>query len=203
MILLFSTDGESAEGGNSHILSYLPLASLLGSIAGDTHCPVAQSHTDQPFACPRWLQTYIVSCLACYKSKESHDLLSRCSFSPAFAEEPYLQLWSQSHWQCLKRCCHQVSASSLNPWAASNYGLYQEGLGAGHWGREQCAWHKCQKSQGRLGRQAAADKTNHPYLTAALFQDWTLKLQCHSDQGHRYQSAKQQHGTIYRPLYFH
>lgn len=110
------------------ILSCLPLASLLGSIADDTHCPVAQCHTDQPFACPCWLQTYIVSALACHKSKESHDLLSRYSFSPAFAEEPYLQLWSRSHWQCLKRCCHQVSASSLNPWAASNYGLYQEAL---------------------------------------------------------------------------
>lgn len=139
------------------ILSCHPLASLLGSIAVDAHCPVAQCHTDQPFAYPCWLQTYIVSALACHISKESHDLLSRRSFSPAFAEEPYLQLWSRSHWQCLKRCCHQVSASSLNPWAASNYGPYQGALGAGHWVREQCAWHKCQNSQGRLGRQADGD----------------------------------------------
>lgn len=157
--MLVVTDWESAGGGNSPILSCLPLASLPGSIADDAHCPVAQCHTDQPFACPCWLQTYILSAVACHKSKESCDLLSHCSFSLAFAEEPYLQLWSQSQWQCLKRCCHQVSASSLNPWAASNYWLYQEALGARHWGREQCAWHKCQKSQGRLGRQATAVKT--------------------------------------------
>lgn len=187
--------------GNKFILSGLPLASLLGSITGDTHWPVAQSHTDQPFACSCWLQTYIVSCLACYKSKESHDLLSRCSFSPAFAEEPYLQLWSRSHWQCLMRCCHQVSVSSLNPWAASNYGLYQEALGTGHWGREQCAWHKCQKSQGSLVKQVTADKTKPPYLTAALFEGCTSKLQRHSDHEHRYQSAKQQHAMEIRNRY--
>lgn len=147
MILVVS-DWESSGWG---ILSSLPLTSLLGSIADDTHCPVVQCHTDQRFTCPCWLQTYIVSALACHKSKESHDLLSRCCFSPAYVEEPYLQLWSRSHWQCLKRCCHQVSASSLNPWAASNYGLYQEALSAGHWGREHCAWHKCQKSQRGAG----------------------------------------------------
>lgn len=149
------------------ILSRLPLASLLGSITDDTHGPVVQCHTDQPFSCPCWPQTYIVSALACHKSKESHDLLSRCSFSQAFAEEPYLQLWSQSHWQCLNRCCHQVSASLLNPWAASNYGLYQETLGAGHWGREQCAWHKCQKSHSWMGWDGETQIPNRPHFTAA------------------------------------
>lgn len=109
-----------------------------------------------------------------------------CYLVAAFAEEPYFQLWSQSHWQCLKRCCHQVSASSLNPWAASNYGLYQEALGAGHWGREQCAWHKCQKSQGRLGRQAVArqDKPSISHRCSISRLDL-----CHSDHEHRCQSA--------------
>ncbi len=170
-MILVVTDWESAGGGNSCSLSYLAshLHHYWALLLMKTHCLVAQCRTDQPFPCPCWLQTYIVSALAYQKSKESHDLLSRCSFSPAFAEEPYFQLWSQSHWQCLKRCCHQVIASSLNPWAASNCGIYQEALGAGHWGREQCAWHKCQKSKGRLDWQ---DKLSTFH--------WTLKLQCHS-----------------------
>lgn len=153
--MLVVSDWVSAGEGNSCSLSYL--SSLLATFVDDSACSV-----------PRWSAAYMPvltvnlysQCPRMQEIKRKPWLVISLQLFPALAKESYLQLWSQSHRQCLKRCCHQLSASSLNSWAASNYSQYQEAFGAGHWGREQCAWHKCQKPQGRLGTQAC------PYLTA-------------------------------------
>lgn len=68
-----------------------------GSIADDTHCPVAQCRTDQPFACPRWLANLYSKCPGMPRIKRKPRLvislqlfpgLCRGAISPALKSEP-------------------------------------------------------------------------------------------------------------------
>lgn len=74
-----------------------------------------------------------------------------------------------------------MSASLLNPWAYSNFRLCREALSVGHWGGEQCAWHKLQKnSEGSLETKIWAVKTSWPCLN--VLQNFCYSFYCHLQQ---------------------